>query len=101
MSEDGNPKDNAQAERINNTRKNELLKGKMFCNVKEVRDAVEQAVLFYNTRRPHMSINMMTPKEAATHTDEIKKRYISRRNIAIKHIHPKNFITNECLSLGA
>ena len=39
----------------------------MFCNVKEVRDAVEQAVLFYNTRRPHMSINMMTPKEAATH----------------------------------
>lgn len=32
MTEDGNPKDSAQAERINNTMKNELLKGKMFCN---------------------------------------------------------------------
>lgn len=32
MTEGGNPKDSAQAERINNTMKNELLKGKMFCN---------------------------------------------------------------------
>ena len=30
MTEDRNPKDNAQAERINNTMKNELLKGKSF-----------------------------------------------------------------------
>lgn len=27
MTENGNPKDNAQTERINNTMKNELLKG--------------------------------------------------------------------------
>lgn len=39
----------------------------------QVREAVEKAVLFYNTERPHMSINMMTPQEAATHTGEIKK----------------------------
>ena len=42
MTEDGNPKDNAQAERINNTMKNELLKGKSFCDIKEVREAVEK-----------------------------------------------------------
>ena len=101
MTEDGNPKDNAQAERINNTMKNELLKGKMFCNVKKVRDAVEQAVLFYNTRRPHMSINMMTPKEAATHICEIKKGWTSYRDTAIKNLQPDNFVSNECLSLGA
>lgn len=90
MTEDGNPKDNAQAERINNTMKDELLKGKIFCNVKEVRDAVEQAVLFYNTRRPHMSINMMTPKEAATHTGEIKKGFY-REGIKLSLLFIKRF----------
>lgn len=42
MTESGDPKDNAQAERINNTMKNELLKGMVFRNVKEVRRAVEK-----------------------------------------------------------
>lgn len=84
MTEDGNPKDNAQAERTNNTIKNELLKGKSFCYIKEVRETVEKAVLFYNTERPHMSINMMIPQEAATHTGEIKKGWTSYRDIAIK-----------------
>lgn len=31
-----------------------------------------------------MSINMMTPQEAATHTGEIKKGWTSYRDIAIK-----------------
>lgn len=101
MTEDGNPKDNAQAERINNTLKNELLKGKSFCDIKEVREAVEKAVLFYNTERPHMSINMMTPQEAATHTGEIMKGWTSYRDIAIKNLQTENIITNKCLSLGA
>lgn len=38
MTEDENPKDNAQVERTNNTMKNELLNGKMFCNINELRD---------------------------------------------------------------
>lgn len=32
----------------------------------------------------YMSINMMTPKEAATHTGEIKKGWNSYRDTAIK-----------------
>ena len=47
MTESGDPKENAQAERINNTIKNE---------------------------RPHMSIDMMTPSEAATCSGEIEKK---------------------------
>ena len=73
MTKNRNPKNNAQPERIHNKMKNELLKGKMFCNINEVREAVEQTVIFYNTRRYHMSINIMTTKEATTHTNEIKK----------------------------
>ena len=64
MTEGGDPKDNAQAERINNTMKNELLKRKIFTSVEQVRTAVAGAVEFYNNRRPHMSLGMMTPVEA-------------------------------------
>ena len=65
MTESGNPKDNAMAERINNTMKNELLKGMRFTSISEVIAAVARAVDFYNNERPHMSIDMMTPAMAA------------------------------------
>lgn len=84
MTESGNPKDNAMAERINSTMKNELLKGLRFCCIKEVRDAVEAAVDFYNTARPHMSVDMMTPEEAAKCNGEIHKWWTSYREKAIK-----------------
>ena len=84
MTESGDPKDNAQAERINNTMKNELLKGMTFHNIDEVIQAVASAVRFYNEERPHMSIDMMTPKEAALCVGEITKRWTSYREMHIK-----------------
>ena len=65
MTESGDPKDNAQAERINNTMKNELLKDETFRSMGEVIAGVALAVDFYNNRRPHMSVGMMTPAQAA------------------------------------
>lgn len=84
MTESGDPKDNAQAERINNTMKNELLKGMRFCNIDEVIAAVARAVDFYNNDRPHMSIDMMTPAMAAFCEGEIKKHWVSLRERAIR-----------------
>ena len=84
MTECGDPKDNAQAERINNTMKNELLKDMHFRNIEEVKVAVANAVDFYNNERPHMSINMMTPSQATACEGEIKKWWISYRVKAIK-----------------
>ncbi|WP_418633953.1 transposase [Segatella hominis] len=84
MTESGDPKDNAQAERINNTMKNELLKGKVFRSVEEVIAAVALAVDFYNNRRPHMSIGMMTPTEASESTGDRDMRWKSYRHLAIK-----------------
>lgn len=77
MTETGDPKDNAQAERINGTIKNELLKGMRFTDIGQVREAVATAVDFYNNERPHMSINMMTPAQAASCQGEISKRWSS------------------------
>lgn len=76
MTESGDPKDNAQAEHINNTMKNELLKDKVFNTIEEVIAAVALAVDFYNNRRPHMSVGMMTPAEAAK---AAKSTYIRKR----------------------
>ena len=87
MTETGDPKDNAQAERINNTIKNELLKGKIFNSIDEVIAAVAVAVDFYNNRRPHMSIGMMTPSEASELSGERDMRWKSRRLMAIKNRH--------------
>ena len=84
MTESGDPKDNVQAERINNTMKNELLKGVVFHNIEEVKTAVTVAVDFYNNKRPHMNIDIMTPTEAADCSGEIAKRWTSYRLIAIK-----------------
>lgn len=84
MTESGDPKDNAQAERINNTMKNELLKDKRFGTIEEVRAAVGAAVRFYNEERPHMSIDMLTPKQAAQQVGEINKCWVSKRENFIK-----------------
>lgn len=86
MTENGNPKDNAMAERINSTIKNELLKDMKFKSISEVVDALEKAVEFYNTRRPHMSLDWMTPEEAAKCNGEIKKWWKSYRDEAIKNL---------------
>ena len=84
MTESGDPKDNAQAERINNTMKNELLKDKVFNSIEEVITAIALAVDFYNNRRPHMSVGMMTPSEAAESTGERDMKWTSYRHLAIK-----------------
>jgi len=86
MTENGDPKENAQAERINNTMKNELLKGIVFRNIDEVKAKITVAVDFYNNERPHMSIDMMTPSQAAGCCGEIDKKWTSFRLTAIKKL---------------
>ena len=97
MTESGNPKDNPEAERINNTLKNELLKDMVFHDIEEVRTAMATAVPFYNMERPHRSIEMLTPAEAASRTGRFKRGWKSYREIAIDKVRKedgdvKNFL---------
>lgn len=84
MTERGDPKDNAVAERVNGIVKNELLKGISFSSIQEVREALKTAIDFYNNERPHMSLDWKTPAEAAHCTGELKKKWTSYREKAIK-----------------
>jgi putative transposase len=83
MTESGDPKDNSMAERINETMKDELLKDKTFTSMNEAITAVRKAVDFYNRERPHMSLDMKTPEEAASLTGKMPKRWTSYREKAI------------------
>ena len=86
MTENGNPKHNAIAERINNTIKNEFFSHLQFTSLQQVKDEVAKAILFYNMQRPHLSLNGMTPMEATTQTGEIPKLWYSYREKAIKNL---------------
>ena len=85
MTECGDPKDNAVAERVNGIIKNELLMGMTFFSIEEVKSALKVAIDFYNNERPHMSLDWKTPSEAALCTGELNKKWVSYRENAIKH----------------
>lgn len=87
MTESGNPKENAEAERLNNTIKNELLCNERFYSFDSMYRSIKRAVEFFNTERPHLSLNMMTPDEASRCTGEQTLLWTSRRRNAIKRKH--------------
>jgi transposase InsO family protein len=86
MTENGNPKENPQAERINSTVKNELFNGLKFTSIKQVQETLERKVQYYNNRRPHMSLSYLTPFEALSRTGPIMKKWHSHRDAAIENL---------------
>ena len=74
MTQDGNPRDNAIAERVNGILKQELL-SKSYTNINRLRQAVKSAVDVYNHTRPHASIEMMTPGQAHQRTGNLQRKW--------------------------
>jgi putative transposase len=74
MTQSGNPRDNAIAERVNGILKQELLKP-FYANYKDARQAVSIAIDTYNSLRPHSSVDMLTPEQAHTKSGEIRRRW--------------------------
>lgn len=74
MTEQGDPRENAYAERINGTVKNEFVK--ILTPTKQtVRMLVENAIHSYNQVRPHSSIGYLTPAIAHTKSGELKRMW--------------------------
>lgn len=86
MTECGDPRENAVAERVNGIIKNELLMGMSFFSIGEIRKALKTAIDFYNNERPHMSLDWKTPAEAALCSGALKKKWTSYRENAIKEL---------------
>jgi len=64
MTENGDPAENAIAERVNGILKSEFLLDRQFTSYKEANIAVQQAVQTYNLLRIHSSRNYLTPQQA-------------------------------------
>ena len=74
MTENGDPLENAIAERVNGILKGELLE-EIFPSFETAQKNVAIACSTYNHLRPHGSIDNLKPSEAHQKTGEIKKRW--------------------------
>jgi putative transposase len=74
MTENGDPRENAVAERLNGILKTELL-AKVYSSYETAQIAVAKACSIYNQLRPHGSINNLKPIEAHVMSGPIKKTW--------------------------
>ena len=68
MTQDGDPRDNAIAERVNGILKTEWLYGDHFKGFPDAYVRVAQVINLYNNKRPHLSLNYQTPAQAYLET---------------------------------
>jgi putative transposase len=76
MTQSGDPKENAIAERVNGILKTELLE-QPFPSFKEAQKAVAQSISVYNNVRLHSSVNMLTPAQAHNENGPLKRHWKS------------------------
>jgi len=74
MTQNGDPRENAVAERVNGILKTELLE-EVFADFSAAQQAVAVACSTYNHLRPHGSIDNLKPAEAHQQSGELKKRW--------------------------
>jgi transposase InsO family protein len=75
MTQSGSPYDNALAERVNGIIKNEFYPKRIYQNHKEAVKAISKIVDLYNQKRPHCSIDYLTPAIAHEMSGSLKKRW--------------------------
>lgn len=78
MTENGDPRENAIAERVNGILKVEMGLGESFTSHQAALEAVDKEIHIYNSMRPHASCDYLTPNEAHTKKGKLKMRWKSR-----------------------
>jgi transposase InsO family protein len=82
MTQSGDPLENPIAERVNRTIKEEFTTDKQinFSNIETAKKEIRGFIDFYNTERPHRSINWLTPGKAHLQQGEIKRIWKSYKS---------------------
>ncbi|WP_439585727.1 IS3 family transposase [Dyadobacter bucti] len=75
MTENGDPLENAIAERVNGIIKNEYLAHQQVYSLAQAQSVLEQAIFLYNFKRPHLSCNMLVPEQAHQKEGKLKRRW--------------------------
>lgn len=93
MTENGDPLENAIAERINGIIKNEYLFDKEINTLSKAQSELKKAVDLYNNERPHMSLGMLTPKqvhEQKLKPERIWKNYYKKKSDIVNPMQDKH-----------
>jgi putative transposase len=75
MTENGDPRENAIAERLNGILKKHFGLKKRFTTHEDAKAEVQRAVKGYNNIRPHQSISMLTPEKAHEFKGVLKRMW--------------------------
>lgn len=75
MTQTGSPYDNALAERMNETIKYDYCQKRMYATHEEAVQDLHRVIQSYNERRPHQSLDYLTPEQAHQMEGEIQKRW--------------------------
>lgn len=75
MTENGDPLENAIAERVNGILKDEWLYDMGKLNKAGMHKIIPQIILIYNDERPHLSLDMLTPNVAHQMSEKLKRRW--------------------------
>lgn len=86
MTENGDPLENAIAERVNGIIKEEYLNDYQIDNIKQAKELLKRVVELYNNERPHMSIGNLTPNQVHQNnikTEKLWKNYYQKKHIIV------------------
>ena len=75
MTENGDPRENAIAERVNGILKDEWLNQMKLSTIENVIKEIKRIVEIYNSCRPHASLDMKTPEYAHSQSGKFNKRW--------------------------
>lgn len=81
MTENGDPYENAVAERVNGILKDEYELNQTFTDYNQAHEAVKTAIYKYNNKRRHRSCDMMTPAKAHLNTGLMKKHWKKKKEL--------------------
>lgn len=82
MTENGDPYENAVAERINGILKHEFLLTKGFKDHLQALEVIKQSIGIYNEYRPHLSCKMLTPNVAHLQQKMLLKKWKKKNSKA-------------------
>ncbi|MCZ2130263.1 MAG: IS3 family transposase [Bacteroidia bacterium] len=88
MTENGDPLENAIAERVNGIIKEEYLDAYEVNDIKEARGLLDRVIQLYNNDRPHLSISNLTPNQVhhsqnPLKTEKLWKNYYQKKTIFV------------------
>jgi len=85
MTENGDPYENAIAERLNGILKHNFQLEQIFSSRDHALQVVDRAIKNYNHLRPHQSVSMLTPANAHQYPGELKRCWKSKPYKARDH----------------